>query len=267
LGNLRVYTNGGTIVQITHDPADHITPAWSPDGRAIAYAGDSIAGQGWPHHIYSMRSDGSARTRLTSGAASDLDPSWSPDGSRIAFTRRGVTNQVWTMNADGSAQALLKDDASQPDWSPDGTKIVFVAGGSEVSVMSTDGSGATALHAGGSPSWSPDGMRIAFTTASGVAVMNSDGSGFGPAVTDHRLCSPMNPRLGSGSYCADSVFYDPAWTADGWLGSVSVVRYYVCGRTSCSTDIFVPTSWALQVRGSTFAIGHYPLSGPAWRRR
>ena len=60
-------------------------PAWSPDGRRIAF--HSI--QGGLLQIHAMNPDGSGRVQLTSQGAS-YHPVWSPDGRRIAFlSRRG----------------------------------------------------------------------------------------------------------------------------------------------------------------------------------
>ena len=56
-------------------------PAWSPDGRKIAFVSDRD-GNG---EIYVMNADGSAQRKLTRNAAPDGGPAWSPDGRRIAF--------------------------------------------------------------------------------------------------------------------------------------------------------------------------------------
>ena len=58
-------------------------PAWSPDGRWIAYVrrlpGDTI------REIWIMRPDGSGAHRLTSLHGTSINPAWSPDGRRIVF--------------------------------------------------------------------------------------------------------------------------------------------------------------------------------------
>ena len=61
--------------------SDETAPAWSPDGRKIAFARNGSGDDG----IYVMDADGSDVRRLTSGQ--DLEPSWSPDGTQLAFTR------------------------------------------------------------------------------------------------------------------------------------------------------------------------------------
>jgi Tol biopolymer transport system component len=125
-------------------------PAWSPDGRKIAFlsGGDEV---------YVMNADGSAQRRLTRNPARDADPVWSPDGRKIAFvSERDGNSEVYVMNANGSGQrSLTRNPApdADPVWSPDGRKIAFVSnrdGTYEVYVMNADGSGQQRLTQPGS---------------------------------------------------------------------------------------------------------------------
>ena len=61
------------------DPTWNHAPAWSPDGRQLAYVGGTSAGN--PAGLYISRADGSATGWIVDGR----DPAWSPDGKWIAF--------------------------------------------------------------------------------------------------------------------------------------------------------------------------------------
>jgi Tol biopolymer transport system component len=75
------------------------TPAWSPDGRKLAF----VSRRDGNSEIYVMNSDGSAQENLTRQPANDSHPSWSPDGRKIAFvSRRDGNSEIYVMNADGS---------------------------------------------------------------------------------------------------------------------------------------------------------------------
>jgi Tol biopolymer transport system component len=96
------------------------SPAWSPDGRRIAFTRyDDDAGP----DLYVMNADGSRRRPLLQGEGNEYDPDWSPDGRRIAFARtEGDESDVYVINADGTGLARLTSTEAydgDPDWSPD----------------------------------------------------------------------------------------------------------------------------------------------------
>ena len=177
--------------ELTPDDAREDSPAWSPDGRRIAF----VAGS----RIRVVNDDGSGLQNLTPGGYPVRSPAWSPDGRRIAFvSRRDGNLEIYVMNADGSGQRRLTRNAvrdSDPVWSPDGRRIAFVSKW-QVWAMNADGSGQRRLTHNGArnfaPAWSPDGQRIAFERRVGrggpqclgcgaastfqVYIMNADGS-------------------------------------------------------------------------------------------
>jgi Tol biopolymer transport system component len=154
-------------------------PAWSPDGRKIAFQtlrdGDL--------ELFRVNADGSSSRRLTSDEGADVFPAWSPDGTKIAFAstrasadpEEDLNWEIYVMNRDGSEPTRLTSDPAfdtEPTWSPDGAQIAFSSdrgapGDSEIFVMDADGTGVQRLTdgpgIGSRPSWSPDGGLIAYT--------------------------------------------------------------------------------------------------------
>jgi TolB protein len=219
--------DGSGQVQITQDAANHDTPAWSPDGRKIAYVsdrgghsaiyvmdvGDLISGTTGQKPVAALASE-----KITDDKHEYIHPSWSPDGSRIIYCSDDdlkppakndsdifsidlKTRQVTTLISGGTN--------TYPSWSPDGKKIVFrrMLGemNSEVFVANGDGSEARNLSQhpafDGWPAWSPDGTRIAFASNRNanyqIWIMKADGS-------EPRLLANTEGRA-----------TEPRWSPDG----------------------------------------------------
>ena len=130
--------------RLTFDDAFDSSPAWSPDGRRIAFESERDGND----EIYVMNADGSGVARLTVNDAIDGSPAWSPDGQRIAFdSLRDDNFEVYLMNADGSGVTRLTNNDARdwhPVWSPDGRRIAFESnrdGNAEIYLMNPDGSG------------------------------------------------------------------------------------------------------------------------------
>ena len=66
--------DGSEQKRLTRDPASDLTPAWSPDGRQIAF----LSQRDRNPEIYVMNSDGSGQTRLTRNGTTDDSIAWSP---------------------------------------------------------------------------------------------------------------------------------------------------------------------------------------------
>ena len=114
------------LIRSTPAPLDVQTPAWSPDGRKLAF----VSRRDGNSEIYVINADGSGQENLTQHPARDSHPSWSRDGRKLAFvSRRDGNSEIYVMNADGSGLRNVTRAPSndlRPAWSPDGRAIAFV---------------------------------------------------------------------------------------------------------------------------------------------
>jgi Tol biopolymer transport system component len=153
--------DGTGELQLAHDV--HFMPAWSPDGRRIAYSG---AG---PEQdlIYVVRPDGSGKRLLTRNGFIESRLAWSPDGRRLLYdTDHGAIFALDVVGGSGD-QRLTPDTSHRHHshgfgWSPDGRKVVYASertGHGDIYVMNADGSGKRRLtrtpRTESNPVWSP----------------------------------------------------------------------------------------------------------------
>jgi len=119
---------GGKAERLFTERTNSRDPAFSPDGKRLAYAGDPT-GRG-SYQIYSYDLETKKSAQLTEGQGSNYAPTWSPDSTRIAFisTRDGRAN-VYLMNAQGEDEQPLTigsgAEQRDPAFSPDGRWVAF----------------------------------------------------------------------------------------------------------------------------------------------
>ena len=120
-GDVRDLTNTTDVVERE--------PAWSPDGKSIAYLSDE-SGE-YALHIRDQSGEGEVR-KITLGTPPTFyySPVWSPDSKKIAYTDKRLN--VWYVDLDKRTPVLVATDTFagpyntlDPKWSPDSRWLVY----------------------------------------------------------------------------------------------------------------------------------------------
>ena len=162
--------------RIATDPGKILVPAFSPDGRWIAYVGTSYDAKG-DIFLMALDKDGARPRRLTARDTEDGAPCFFPDGGTLIFhqsrppdsQRRLVTLDL---RAKGSEPRFLDTggDAAFPAISPEGSKCAFISdrndAGGDLFVLDFQQGSVTGLTRGPEwdlfPAWSRDGESVFF---------------------------------------------------------------------------------------------------------
>ncbi len=169
--------SGTAITQLTNDPANEQMPAFSPDGRKIAFASDRAGN--WD--IYVMDARGGQAVQITNDTTHDIHPSWSPDGRQLVYCSLGGPSGQWEMvivDVDNPSTRRVIGNGLFPNWSPVEDKIVFQRARQRgtrwfsvwtVSLVDGEVTPPTEVAVSSNaavitPAWSPDGRMIVFCT-------------------------------------------------------------------------------------------------------
>lgn len=153
-------------------------PAWSPDGKTIAFSRtDRPGGEEAETDIWLVNADGTGLRQVTRMPGEEYSPRFSPSGDKLAFTGwapsgSDVITSIYVLDlASGVVERVTsRGDDEDPDWSPDGRHIVFArntygVGRDADQVVLRDlatRKETVVSRSGYAPSWSPDGGLIAF---------------------------------------------------------------------------------------------------------
>jgi eukaryotic-like serine/threonine-protein kinase len=157
-----------TLARLTFEGSTNGTPAWTPDGKRIAFQ----ANKEGPFNLFWLLADGSGGLeRLTTSEYNEAPSSWSPDGQLLAFTELNPTTgwDIWVLRlSDRKAQPFLRTPFTEgaPRFSPDGRWLAYVSdesGRYEIYVQPYPGPGGKrqiSTEGGTEPVWNRNGREL-----------------------------------------------------------------------------------------------------------
>jgi Tol biopolymer transport system component/imidazolonepropionase-like amidohydrolase len=159
--------------RLTSPSVGEFMPAWSPDGRSIAYVTWSREGG----HIHRVSPDaGSQPVQLTRRAAYYSYPSYSPDGSKIVFISGATADQLYADLREDHHLDIYPDDSMLREQGEIAGS--FATSGLDLRWIPANGGDSTLIgptQGGNYPHFSEDSNRVYLTTSNGLVSVRLDG--------------------------------------------------------------------------------------------
>jgi Tol biopolymer transport system component/serine/threonine protein kinase len=172
-----VFVAGATGESVRRVTDIGFDPAWSPDGKQIAFGSEEIvdpASRVGDSTLYIVDAAGGDLRKVVDGDG--VQPSWSPSGERIVYwSNTGGQRDIYTVAAGGGPRVAVTQDAAldwSPVWSPDGRFIYY----------SSDRGGAMNLWriavdpSSGRPQGAPEPVTAGVQASAGLPRFSRDGA-------------------------------------------------------------------------------------------
>jgi TolB protein len=172
-GNDELYMmdfDGHSQTRLTFNKTRDYMPAWSSDGKKIAFTSYRMVNAG----LYLLEPY-EGKISAISSKGTNFSPCFSPDGKKLAFCSTMDGNaEIYVADSSGKNIKRLtfnKAIDTAPSWSPTGREIAFTSsrgGTPQIYIMDAEGSNLRKVSFGGNyhdaPAWSPTGDRITFVS-------------------------------------------------------------------------------------------------------
>lgn len=258
LGGLWTMNIGGKPRRLTDDgPYVVIDPAWSPDGRRLAFATD----RGGSLDIWSIELASAEFKRITSAPGAEMRPAWSPDGGKLVYVDAfgAYVETVHVLDLSTGADTTIEAAGSSPGypvWMPDGKSLLvsdyrsqsqtlsyLIGGENQAAIVPVDGGASRPLtlvkgrsignRSGDGPGISPDGKTFVYQLESALWQQS----------TRERDGEFEAPRK-----LADLITTGQSWSADSRLllvnaGSIMHLFDMTTGR---SREVALPLKWRIK---------------------
>lgn len=255
LGGLWTMNIGAAPRRLTDaGPYAVIDPAWSPDGRRIAFATD----RGGSLDIWTMELASGRMERITKAPGAEMRPAWSPDGAKLVYVDAfgAYAEVVHVLDLRSGADQKIDAAGSSPGypvWMPDGqsllvssylgqseTQSYLIGGENQAAIVPIDGGAARSLtlvkrrsignRSGDGPVISPDGKTFVYQLDSALWLQST-------AEHDGAFDEPRK--------LADLITTGQSWSADSRMLLVnagSIMQLFDM-KTGRSRPVPLPLTW------------------------